>query len=105
MLTKRALENRRFGRVVQSCARAVRIHVVDLLRLQARFSEGELDRLCGRLDARLCDVTGIGGRAVADELGVDAHATCPGALPLFEDKNARAFTDDDPLAIAAERPA
>src|SRR6185369_16885108 len=92
-------------RVVESRARAVRVHVVDLIWPQPGFRQREADGMSWRIDTRLRDVTGIGRGAIADELGVNADTTLSRPLPVLEHEDARAFADDDSLTIPAERAA
>ncbi len=45
---------------------------------------------------------GVGGQAVADDLGEDLCAACFGELELFEDEDAGAFADDEAVAVLVE---
>ena len=47
-------------------------------------------------------VEGVGGHAVADDLGEDLCAAGLGELELFEDEDAGAFADDEAVAVLVE---
>jgi hypothetical protein len=47
---------------------------------------------------------GIGGRAVAAQLGVDAGAAAAGVLELLEHEQPGSLADDEPVAGTIERP-
>ena len=47
-------------------------------------------------------VEGVGGHAVADDLGEDLRAAGFGELELFEDEDAGAFADDEAVAVLVE---
>ena len=79
------------GRVVQTGRGSVRVDVVDVFRRQAGLVERDLDGTCRRVDARLRQVSGVGGRAVPGELGENFRAARRRVLPRLEHHDAGAF--------------
>jgi hypothetical protein len=47
-------------------------------------------------------MVGVGGRAVAEDLGIDMRAALAGVFQFFEDHDPCAFTDHKPVAVAVE---
>ena len=76
------------------------------LGLQPGVLEGPLDAGDGAaaFGVAVGDAEGVGGRAVAGHFGVDAGAAALGVLQLFEDQHARAFAEDEAVAVQIERP-
>src|SRR5688500_15450896 len=86
---------------------AVRIDVTNLLRQYVRLRERHLhdpDRATAVLGWG-GDVVRVGRHPVADELGIDLRAALQRHLALFEHEDARAFTDDEAVALFVEWPA
>ena len=79
--------------------------------ISGRFHAGLVQRAASGADAALpagCgqgDVAGVGGRAVADDLGEDARAAPAGVLELLQDEDAGALGDDEAVTTLVERPA
>ena len=83
----------------------VGVDQVDLVGRHAAALEGHLHRP-GRPDAgvdRLDHVPAVGGRAVADDLGVDLRAARLGQLEVLEEQRAGALAQDEPVAGPVER--
>ncbi len=54
---------------------------------------------------RLGDVESVAGHAIAHNLRQNRRTPLQGEAQFFQDEDARAFTDDEPIAIAVEGPA
>ena len=85
---------------------AVRVDVVDVCRRQPGVGYGRRHRPHRPVPVRvgLGDVVGVGGGAVADQLGQDRGAPAEGELPLFEDESGRPLAQHETVPVDVEGP-
>ena len=84
---------------------AVRVDVVEILRLDAGALQRRLHRAVGTIAAlrRRGDMIGIARKTVADDLRIDARATRFGMVQRFEHDGAGALAHHEAVAIPVER--
>src|ERR1700722_19978142 len=80
------------------------VDVIDLIGLEAGYFEGVLHgaEAAFAFGGHAGHVEGVGGEAVAYDLGEDVCATGFGELKLLEDEDACAFAYDEAVAILVE---
>src|SRR5438132_1818162 len=104
MRAESLLDGKRLAPVAERSGSAMRVDVADLLRTDARILNCPPHRAAYaalRVVGR-GHMVSVGGRAVADDLGVDMRAALAGVFQFFEDHDPRAFTDHKPVAVAIE---
>ena len=96
----------RLGKVTERRRRAVRVDVVDLLRLDARPIESAVHHLrhADRVGVGLRHVVRVVRRSVREDLCVDPRAAPLGSLEVFEHDDARALADHEAGSCRVERP-
>jgi hypothetical protein len=84
----------------------VGINVIDLIRRRFSMLERNLHRPGSpfAIRGRRGHVIGVGGKSVSGELAVNLRAPCLGVLELFDHHHAGAFTHDESIPVAVERP-
>ena len=104
MLAEGLLDGERLELVVVGRRSPVRVDVADLFGRNPGVGDGLLHD-AHRARRGLVghgDVEGVGGHAVADQLGVNLRAARARELQLFEDHHPRALADDEAVAVALE---
>ena len=103
-LAEDVLDGLRFQCVAEGSRGGVGVDVVDFVGRDACDLEGGVHgaEAAFALGGHAGHVEGIGGHAVADDLGENLCAACFGELELFDDEDARAFADDEAVAILVE---
>jgi len=83
----------------------MRVHVVDLAGIHSAVGEGDRCRpsRLATIGPWLDHVVGIGGRAVAQDLGVGCRAPTPRRLGLLQYEQRRALAHDEPITCGVER--
>ena len=100
-----APDRRRLDLVVGLGAGAVRVEVVDILRMEPGIGEAVAHRRFRPFHGRRDDVGCVGGQARAGDFGQDGGAARHGVLVAFQHRHAGAFAEDQAVAIGRERPA
>src|SRR2546430_15632118 len=99
------LDGERLALVVERSRSAVRVDVVDLLRIDARIfncPSDHADHTALRL-VRGGHMVSVGGRAVTDDLGINMRAALAGVFQVFENYDPPALTDPKTLAVPVAR--
>src|SRR5262249_36052521 len=106
-LAEEALHGGGFNDVANGSGCAMRVNVADIVWRKAGVFEGGADdaKSTGTILDAPRDVVRIAGHAVADNLSNDRRVTFCGVLERFENQDARAFADDETIAVGVERPA
>src|SRR5256714_3220593 len=94
-----------FVEIVRWSRCAVRVYVLDVLRLQARIPERALHRALRTLavGSRRCEMIRVTGGSVSDDLGVNRGAAAKRVLQFFENQNSRAFPHHEAIARRVKR--
>lgn len=98
---KDGLDGLDFADVPQRGGGAVRVDVVNVLRLHACVFQGHLHAACGAAAFRVRsgEVVGVCGDAVADEFPVNLGAAFLGMFQRFQNDDAGAFAHDEAVAV------
>ncbi len=82
------------------------VDVTDAVTVEFGLLQGALHGQCGAaaVVGRQGDVEGVGAGAVADQERVDVGAAVAGMLFVFENEDAGALGDDEPVAAGVEGP-
>src|SRR3546814_13795254 len=77
----------------------MRIHVIDLVGVDAATAQGIEHTAPGAVASRRSDVMSIGAHALADKLAIDARPALTGMLVFFQYQCARAFAHYKAVAV------
>jgi len=83
----------------------VGVDVIDVGRLQAGVADRFTHHAVGAFAVGdgAADVVSVAAHAVAHDLGQDRRTAAFGAFQFFENENARAFADNESVAVAGPR--
>ena len=102
--TEDRLERSYLRRIAYRCGGSMGVDVADRTRFEVGVRERRLDdanRAISVLGWR-GDMVGIGGHAIADDLGDDLRATASGRLFGLENQDARTLAQDETVTLGVE---
>ena len=96
-----------FRNIVQGRARAVRVHITDLIDAASRHLQGALDASCqpNAVLLRCCRVRCIVGHCPAPQYGQNPCAALLSMSQSLQHQNCCAFSQIQPFAVLVEGPA
>ena len=105
MVAEGALDALHFRHVAHGGRRAVRVHVLHLVRVDARvLHRGDHAARCAAAVLERCrDVVRVRAHAEADDFRIDLRAARLGVFVLFEHHHARALAQHEAVAVAVPR--
>src|SRR6266436_3148378 len=94
-----------FTDIAKTGRSGVGVDVVDVVRRNLRVIERQLHgpRGASAVFRRRGHVVGVGGKSITGELTIDLRAALLRVFELFDNGNARAFADDETVAVPIER--